>query len=108
MNCNLALVFRPEEFAEAQDTFIDYFETDNPTGEVPDGVIYDGLDPTLWVNMASVTIPALAGLIAIWLGKGKTVKCERRKGNSRETVSIVNHDPQSTIDILRAFLNDDQ
>ena len=53
MNCNLALVFHQEDFLEAQKTFINYFEKDNLTGEAPDGVLYDGLEPTLWVDLAT-------------------------------------------------------
>lgn len=107
MNCSLALVFNKDDFSEAQRTFINYFEKDNPTGEAPDGIVYDGLEPTLWVDLATVTIPALAGLIGLWLGKGKQVIVERKKGISREKIIIKHHDKQSTIKILRELLNEE-
>jgi len=108
MSIILALVFRPEEFEEARGVFSNYFEEGNPTGEAPDGMMYNGMEPTLWVDLATVTVPALAGLLAIWLGKGKQVRCERKKGKTKETVVIKNHDGKSTVEILRRFLNDDE
>lgn len=106
MNSYISLVFDREDFLEAQKTFINYFGTDNPTGETPDGVLFDGSAPTLWLNLATVTIPTLASLIAIWLGKGKQIIIEREKNNVKQKITLKNYDKRSTTKILKKFLND--
>lgn len=103
----LSLVFKQEDFEEAQETFIDYFEIDNPTGNAPEGVLYDGLEPTLWVEIVSGALPALIGLIGIWLKKRKEIKVEKIGKEKKKSIILTFQDEREAKEALRKLLDDE-
>ena len=84
MSPEIAVLFRPADYQEAKGVFLDQLGPNNPTIDSPSGVLRDGVDPAIWIDLAKSALPAVAALLAVWLGKGKEVRIETQtKGKKK-------------------------
>jgi hypothetical protein len=95
----ILLEFEPSDYTEAKDVVFSFLGEINKGYRQP--VLRSGPDAaTVALDLGKIGLPLVAGLIALWLGKGKTVKVKHRG----DTLDLRNVSEDSARKMLQQFL----
>ena len=102
---DLTLLFDPKDYVQAKHFIAEQLNAETYKPLDKDAILNDGVTnaAAIVLDMAELSIPIIAGLISIWLGRGKKVKM--KKGNAE--LELRNISETATMKIVQDFLQNE-
>jgi len=102
---DLTLLFDPKDYVQAKHFIAEQLSAEIYKPLDKDAILNDGVtNPAIVLEIAELSIPIIASLIAIWLGKGKKVKM--KKGNAE--LELRNISETAAMKIVQDFLQNEK